>query len=254
VSTGVTIAAALAGVPVGAFLNVVVERTPHKVPLRGAWAEEDIPALAWAGVPVQPFLLRGGRRGRALPGRWLAVEVATVASFAILTSRYGGSTAYLPMLVLAAALVAISFVDLEHLRIPDRITFPALAVSIPAVVIVSMDLDATGALRGAVVGCIAYFLLLLLPHLVYPRGMGFGDVKLALLMGLYLGWVGWTSNEPTAGPLRLVLYALVLGCLMGVVFGLAHAAVTKRRGEFPFGPALAVACLIIVYFAPELTT
>ena len=94
--------------------------------------------------------------------------------------------------------------------------------------------------------------MLLLPHLVYPKGMGFGDVKLALVMGLYLGWVGWTGASPVAGPIRLVLYALMLGCLLGVVFGLVHAAVTRRRGEFPFGPALALACLIVVFYAPDL--
>lgn len=249
---GVTLAAALAGVPVGAFLNVVVERTPHKVPLRGAWSEDDVPALSWAGVPVQPFLLRGGRRGRPLPGRWLAVELTTVAAFAAMASRFGQSTAYLPLLVLAAALVAITFVDLEHLRIPDRITFPALAVSVPAIVLVSADLGLSSAVRGALVGCVSYFVLLLVPHLVYPRGMGFGDVKLALLMGLHLGWIGWSPADEAGGPLQLVLYALVIGCLLGAGFGLVHAAVTKRRGEFPFGPALALACLVVLYFAPEL--
>ena len=101
-------------------------------------------------------------------------------------------------------------------------------------------------------GAAAYFLLLLVTHLIYPAGMGFGDVKLALVMGLYLGWLGWTDLEPYLGPLRLVLYALMLGCILGVVFGLAIRVLTRAKGAFPFGPALATACLVVVLFAADL--
>ena len=66
--------------------------------------------------------------------------------------------------------------------------------------------------------------------------MGFGDVKLALVMGLYLGWLGWDPDFPVAGPVRLVLYALMLGCLIGVVFGLVMRAITKERGALPLRP------------------
>ena len=81
--------------------------------------------------------------------------------------------------------------------------------------------------------------------------MGFGDVKLALVMGLFLGWLGWAPNEEVLGPVRLVLYALMLGCLTGVVFGIGHAAITRRRGEFPFGPALAAACIVVTIWLPD---
>ena len=94
-----------------------------------------------------------------------------------------------------------------------------------------------------------YFGLLLVAHLVSPRGMGFGDVKLALLMGMFLGWLGWAPDEQVVGPVRLVLYALVLGCVLGVVFGLAHRVLTKEREGFPFGPSLAVACLVVLVLA-----
>jgi leader peptidase (prepilin peptidase)/N-methyltransferase len=148
--------------------------------------------------------------------------------------------------------VAVSVIDLQLQRIPDRITFPTLALSLPLVALVSVQQDATETVRGALIGAATYFLLLLVTHLVYPAGMGFGDVKLALVMGLYVGWLGWDADFPIAGPVRLVLFALMLGCVIGVAFGLTLRAVTKDRGAFPFGPALALGCYLIVLFAYDL--
>ena len=241
-SVGAALLWGAAGIPVGAFLNVVVERVPDRTPLRAAIEGDPTPPRSWLGVPVQPWLLRGPGDRRT---RWLAVEVATALVFGIFGFEYGDTSMVLPLLVLGACLVAITFVDLEHLRIPDRITFPSLGIGAVGIVAVSLQRGDGERLSGALVGAILYFVLLLLPHLAYPRGMGFGDVKLALVMGMFLGWLGWERGEELLGPFRLVLYALMLGCLLGVVFGLVHQAVTKRRGEFPFGPALAVACVVV---------
>lgn len=238
---------AVAGVPVGAFLNIVVERTPDRVPL-AATLEGDVAPIQWLGLPVQPWLLRRGPRDQRRP-RWLAVELVTVAVFAVLGATFGDTEAVLPLLVLGGALVAVSAVDIEHYRIPDRITFPALGMAAALLVVVSFTLDVTGALGSAAIGAATYFGILLLAHLVNPRGMGFGDVKLALLMGLFLGWWGYVTGPPVAEPIRLVLNALILGCLLGVVFGLAHRFVTRDRDGFPFGPSLAVACLAVLVLA-----
>ena len=244
---------AVLGVPVGSFLNVVIDRVPDKARLRGARAGEACPPVEVLGVPFQAWLVRrGSRRGTSLPARWLAVELLTALLFAVFAARYGDDLVVVPLLVLAAALVAVSVIDLQLLRIPDRVTFPALAISVPLVLLVSIRHDVTGSFRGALVGSAVYFVALLIPHLVYPRGMGFGDVKLALLMGLHLGWLGWSDMHPIYGPIQLVLYALMLGCALGVVFGLASAMITRRRGEFPFGPALALACVVVTLFAADL--
>jgi prepilin signal peptidase PulO-like enzyme (type II secretory pathway) len=172
--------------------------------------------------------------------------------FALLGARYGDDLVIVPLLVLGAALVAVSVIDLRLLRIPDLVTFPTLAVSLVLVLAVSVLHDVPEADTGALVGMATYFVLLFVPHLVYPRGMGFGDVKLALVMGLYLGWLGWTDAHPVGGPIQLVLYGLMLGCTLGVVFGLLSRVVTRRGGEVPFGPALALACLVVVLFASDL--
>lgn len=241
----------LLGLPVGSFLNVIVDRVPDKVPLRGPRDGEPCAPLELGPIPFQPWLARRGGSG-ALPRRWLWVELATAVVFAALASQYGDDLRVVPLLVLGAALVAVSVIDLRLLRIPDRVTFPALGLSLPLVLAVSLRYDDGHSFRAALVGAVAYFLVLLIPHLVYPRGMGFGDVKLALLMGLHLGQLGWTSLHPVGGPVQLVLYGLMLGCVLGVVFGLVSAIVTRRRGEFPFGPALALACLVVALYAPDL--
>jgi leader peptidase (prepilin peptidase)/N-methyltransferase len=258
-SVATVLLAGAAAVPIGSFLNVVIERSPTTIGLRAEVPEsvdgDAAPVVPrttkWLGVPVHPWILRRGSRAE-LPERWLLAELSTVAVFMVLATRYGDQAAILPLLVLGASLVAVTFVDLEHLRIPDRITFPTLGLLGVSLVAVSIHLDAEARIRSALVGSVVYFVLLLLPHLVSPKGMGFGDVKLALVMGLALGWVGWHQDAPTLGPLRLVLYALMLGSLLGVVFGLAHSVVTKQRGAFPFGPALALACLVVVIYAPQL--
>jgi leader peptidase (prepilin peptidase)/N-methyltransferase len=251
---GVVVGFAVLGLLVGSVLNVLVDRVPYKVPLRGPRDGEVVAPQSWLGIPAQPWVLRWGRADHGqLPIRWLWVEVVTVVAFTELAVQYGDSSVLVPLLVLAACLVTVSVIDLQLQRIPDRITFPTLALALPLIVAVSVQHDAPEAIRGALVGSAAYFLFLFITHLVYPAGMGFGDVKLALVMGLYLGWLGWQPDYAIAGPVRFVLYALMLGCIIGVVFGLAMRAVTKERGAFPFGPALAIGCFVVVLFASDLT-
>lgn len=249
---GAVVAAGVAGVVVGPVLNVLIDRVPSKAPLRGARDGEAWMPVSLLGVPAQPWLLRRGRSGDdALPWRWLAVEGVTILAFVVMALRFS-DLELVAVLWLTAALVTVSVIDLQLLRIPDRITFPALAVALPMLVAISLYRDRPDAIQAALVGAVVYFLLLLVPHLVYPQGMGFGDVKLALLMGLYLGWMGWTPGYPIVGPIRLVLYGLIAGSLIGVVFGLSAQVVTRRRGAFPFGPALALGCLLVIYHAAEL--
>ena len=248
-NAGVGVALGLLGLPVGSFLNVVVDRVPDRIPVRATIDGEAHPPRRWLGVPVQPGLF-GADHTAERRHRWVAVEVATIALFAAFGTRYGTSSVTIPLLVLAAFLVTVSATDLEHLRIPDRITFPVLAVSVPLVVIVSLQHHVPRALWGALFGALTYFVLLLLPHLAYPRGMGFGDVKMALVLGLHLGWLGWTPADGLLRSFRFVLYGLMLGCFAGVVFGIGHAVVTRRRGEFPFGPALALSCAVVAIWLP----
>ena len=224
----------------------------------------DLVVLAGAvvlGVLVSPALLRLVVRVPAMATvgyvseedatispavRERAVRVLTPLLFAVVALRFGSSAVVVPFLFLTATLLVVSLIDLEHYRIPDRIVFPALGVSVGLITFVTLagGYD-TAHLRAAVVGSIGYFLLLLVPHLIYPKGMGFGDVKLALLMGLYLGWLYADPFQAVA----LVMWALVVGSLLGVAAGVLFAVVRGRRAEFPFGPALALGCLVVVLFS-----
>jgi leader peptidase (prepilin peptidase) / N-methyltransferase len=246
------VAYGLLGLVVGPFVSLVIDRIPDKLPLRGTTGGDPAAPRSWAGVPVQPWLLRRGRSesGERLPARWVRVELIMAAAFAALGARFGDDLVVIPLLLLSASLVAVSVIDLQVLRIPDRITFPTLGASILLVTAISLVQDEPDRIRGALMGMIAYFVLLVVPHLVYPRGMGFGDVKLALLMGLHLGWLGWSDAAPLAGPMRVILYALMLGSILGAVFGAVVAVASRRRGAFPFGPALAFACFVMLFAAP----
>ena len=228
------------GVPVGSFLNVVIDRVPDKAPAARpregeacppvVVARRAAPAVAAArdasGEPAASPTLALGRAGhrRGLRG------ASPAASASVLS--------VVPLLVLGASLVAVSVIDLQLLRIPDRVTFPTLAVAVPLVALVSLRYDDRRRRSlGALVGAVAYFVLLLLPHLVYPRGMGFGDVKLALVMGLYLGWLGWSEAYPgRRSRSSSSCTASCSGALLGVVFGVIVRGDHPPQGRVPVRP------------------
>jgi leader peptidase (prepilin peptidase) / N-methyltransferase len=240
-------ACGVAGLAVGSFLNVVIATVPHRESVASPRSRcphcatrpanrDNVPVVSW-------LLLRGRCRtcGERISARYPLVEVATGVLFALAAVRFGASWALPAYLVGFAALVAVTAVDLEHYRIPDRIVFPTLGMATAALVVAAVAGDGTGSLGGALAGAALYFVMLFLPHLVYPKGMGFGDVKLALVLGLLLGWI-----DP-----YLVLLGLIAGCVLGVAAGLATVAVRRRR-EFPFGPALAASTVAVVLLSQQL--
>jgi leader peptidase (prepilin peptidase) / N-methyltransferase len=138
-------------------------------------------------------------------------------------------------------------VDLRLYRIPDRFVFPGLLVTIALIVIASFVVlpsasDAFRSLAYAGMGLVAYFGILFIAHIISPAGMGFGDVKLAALMGLALGWLATSYGS----AIYLVLIALIIGCVLGIVFGLIWRMVQQDGRHFPFGPALAVGFIYVV--------
>ena len=171
------------------------------------------------------------------------VPLLTAALFSTMAARIGTRLALVPFLFLAAVVVVVAFIDIDHLRIPDRVTFPSLAVSIGAIVAVSAADGHPRWIVDALIGAFAFFAILFVFHIVSPAGMGFGDVKLGLLLGLYLGWIS---------P-RLVIWGLLLGALLGTFIGVGVGLARRtRKAAFPFGPALGLGTMLAVALAPRL--
>jgi len=136
--------------------------------------------------------------------------------------------------------VAVSAIDLRVHRLPNVVVAPTFVGGLVAMVVVSLVRGDWGPMGRALLGAALYFVLLLLPHLISPRGMGFGDVKLGAVLGLSVGWLA----DNVAGTVTLVLVAAVLGMVLGMLLGLVFRA--GWRGTFPLGPALAAAAVVVV--------
>jgi leader peptidase (prepilin peptidase)/N-methyltransferase len=200
---------ALAGLVVGAFLNVLIERIPIKVPEDRlplhlppscTWCGETRGGIGWIPIlgAVKPCPACHDRPRR----RELVVEVVTAAMFVTMSIHFHDPVVTIAYLFFCAFLVAVSAIDLEHYRIPDRLVFPSLAIAVPLVVLVSFQQDIPEAIPRALVGAATIFGVLLIFHLISPRGMGFGDVKLALMLGLFTGWLA--GNLPQAAYLGVI--------------------------------------------------
>jgi leader peptidase (prepilin peptidase)/N-methyltransferase len=141
-------------------------------------------------------------------------------------------------LVLAGALVALSAIDLVHFILPNRIVFPVTGLSLGLVGLAAVGSDDGGSLVRALACAAGSFVVFALLYMVSPRSMGFGDVKLAFLLGLDLGWLG--VGETVLGLFLGFVYGAVIGVML-----LATGART-RKDHVPFGPFLAAGALTAV--------
>lgn len=204
--------------------------------------------LAPAGLRALPVLVVGGRcRGCGAPlARWgAAVEATTAALFAAAAAVIGWSVVLVPVLALVAGLVAVSAVDLAVMRIPTRFVYgTAAAVAVGLGLVAAVD-GPPRRLAGAVVGAAVYGGLLLVLHLISPRALGFGDVRLATLLGGAVGWSAWRAEHPVLTAVQGALQAGLLAGLLGSVAGLVLLVARGRDRAFPFGPALATGGLVV---------
>src|ERR671936_1909481 len=235
--------AALALVPglaVGSFLNVVAVR----VPLRRSIVRPPSTCgscgarIAWYdNVPILSYLaLRGRCRSCAerISWKYPAVELATALLVAATVLAFGLTPRAGVAAFFCAALVAVSVTDLEHRLIPNRIVVPAAAV----VLVAQTAIDPSPEWAIAAFGAAGF---LFLTALIYPAGMGMGDVKLALLMGAALG--------------RTVSVALMVGMLAAMVPGvvlLARHGAKGRKMGIPFGPFLALGSVVALFWGGDI--
>ncbi len=232
----VTVGCGGLGLAVGPLVNRVIERAPGRRRVLGPPERcarcGDRPAW-WLGA-------RGACRGcdGSIGVRQVLVTGGTAALYAAAAVRFGVDWALPAYLVFFGVLVAVAVIDLEHLLVPNRIVSAALAASLPLLGLAAGAGGDWARLGTALVGSLAGGSGLFVVHLVHPRGMGMGDVKLALVLGLFLGWLG----------LAHVALGLFLGFLLGAVGGLAAVGLGQRRAadHVPFAPFLAAGAVLAV--------
>jgi leader peptidase (prepilin peptidase)/N-methyltransferase len=190
--------------------------------------------------------------GVRLRGKYLFLHLAMLVLFVVTALRFDEEpVGYLAsFLFLFAMLLTVSVIDVELFRLPDLIVLPSLLVMLALVALVSVLDDRPEQIRYALVGAALYFGFLFFAHLVYPRGMGFGDVKLAAVMGLSVGWLG-TSYAAAIG---LVLWAMLIGFITGSIVGVVLLAVRRRSKQIPFGPFLALGTITAVLLSSGLVS
>lgn len=239
-------AVALLGLLVGSFLNVVIWRVPRGESVvrppsacpgcaRAISARDNIPVVSWV-------LLRGRCRGCKEPisVRYPLVEVGTAAAFAGVALRFGVTWSLPAFLYLAAICVALVLIDIDVHRLPDAIVLPAYVVLPLVLTLAAWAGGDWEALARAGIGGAGLYAFYFVAMVIYPGGMGFGDVKLAGVLGIALGWVGWG--------------ALVVGAfsafLTGGVFSIALLLLRRadRKSGIPFGPWMIVGAAVGIGF------
>ena len=244
--TFVTIAAFLLGLVLGSFLNVVIARLPKRqsiVSPPSRCPKCKTPIRPWDNIPVLSYVLLGGRcrdcRAR-ISWRYPLVELSSGLLLAALVQRVEHPALLVPHAAFLLALVAVAWIDLDTRTIPDAVTIPGVGLGLAA------SLFGPPGILAAALGALAGGLSLWLVGAIYERatgvpGMGGGDVKLAAMMGAFLGAGG-------------VFGAIFLASFAGSVFGLLLIARGRgdRRSAIPFGTFLAPSAVALLLYGDAL--
>lgn len=253
--------AAIFGLVIGSFLNVVIYRIPARRTLMGRShcprcdtqirALDNIPVLSW-------LILRGRCRNchQPISVRYPLVEAANALAWVGLTAWLGIESPILPLyLILASISITLTMIDFDTLTLPNRITYPTFLLTLGYLAVVSfMDplakwqslvpYDQWAQLKSALIGAAIYFVFFFaMWFLTKGRGLGFGDVKLAPTLGLMIGWfsVGATAVGIAA--------AFIVGAIPAAI--LMWTGAIKKGTAVPFGPMLiAGAWVATIWGAP----
>ena len=241
----VVVVSGVLGLMIGSFLNVVVWRVPRGESVVSPPSHCpgcDMPIAPRDNVPVVSWLLLRGRCrgcGTRISTRYPLVELLTAALFAGLAAWFGPVAQLPAYLYLAAVGIALALIDLDVRRLPDVLTLPSYPVGIVLLGVASAVHHDAWSFARAGIGLAALFGFYFTVAVVAPRGMGFGDVKLSGVLGLYLGWLGWAQLVVGA------FSAFVVGALVGI--GLIVFAGGGRKTKVPFGPFMLVGALIGIF-------
>jgi leader peptidase (prepilin peptidase) / N-methyltransferase len=236
-----TALAALGGLLVGSFLNVVAHRLPRGESLvrpRSRCPQCNTQLLPLDNVPVISWVALRGRChhcGAPISARYPLVELTTAVLYVAVVASQDDAARVVLGLLLVTALVPITLIDFDYRIIPNRITGPAALAALIAVAALDSDF-----VLEAVIAAVAGGGFFFIAAVLYPRGMGMGDVKLAGMLGLYLG----RAVAPA------ILIALVAGVIVGAAIIVRKGAKEGRKTAVPFGPFLALGG-VVAFFAGQ---
>jgi leader peptidase (prepilin peptidase)/N-methyltransferase len=233
------------GLAIGSFLNVVIWRVPRRESV--AHPPSHCPSCNAAirprdNIPVVSWLLLRGRCRQCRTGisvRYPLVEAGTAALFVAFALHFGAHADLPAYLYLAAVGISLAMIDLDLQRLPDVLTLPSYPVGLVLLGMAAVVDNAGHAYVRALLAMAALFAFYGIVWFVYPAGMGLGDVKLAGVLGLYLGWIGW-------GALFVGAFAAFA---VGAVVSIAIVAFADggRKTRIPFGPFMLLGVVIGTY-------
>lgn len=254
------------GALIGSFLNVVVYRVPlgrSVVAPASACGQCGHPIRWYDNIPVLSWiLLRGACRdcGARISVRYPLVELAGAVAFAAVAWRFvpeiaavestaalvGGALALVAYLYFAAVSIALALIDLDTHRLPNVLVLPAYAVVTTLLVASTLLTGDFAPLVPAAIGGAGLFAMYFGLASLFRGGMGFGDVKLAGVIGIVLGWLGWETLVVGA------LAAFILGGLFGVALLVSRSAGAKTA--IPFGPWMLGGAWVGILAGPQLAS
>jgi leader peptidase (prepilin peptidase)/N-methyltransferase len=230
------------GALIGSFLNVCIHRIPRGesvVRPRSRCPHCQTMIRFYDNLPILSFLILQGRCRycrASISWRYPFVEMINTSGYLFLLWKFGLSWQFLVYAVLFSTLVVVTFIDLSHQIVPDRITLPGMVVGALAAATV-LPAGLVNALIGIFLGGGLFYLVAVLSR----GGMGGGDIKLIAMIGAFLGW-------------RNVLLTIFIAALAGSVVGLYLMIVhgKGRKHAVPFGPFLALGAVVSLCWGPEI--
>ena len=236
----------IVGLCIGSFLNVCI----YRIPLQGSIVTPgskcprcDTPIAFYDNIPLLSFLLLRGRCRKCkspIGFRYPLVELLTGLLTVLVFAVFGPTPEGFIYFLLVTVLIAVTFIDIDHRIIPDRITLPGIPFFFLAAFFLPR-FTVTDSLLGILAGGGSLYLVAWGYHLLTGQeGMGGGDIKLLAMIGAVIGWQG-------------VLFTIFAGSLLGCIAGFS-LMIKNRKGmklAVPFGPFLSMGAIIYVFFGPS---
>ncbi|MCP4633017.1 MAG: prepilin peptidase [candidate division Zixibacteria bacterium] len=238
------------GLIFGSFFNVVIYRLPTKKSI--VWPASFCPECKtnirpYDNIPILSFIILRGKCRHcksSISIRYPIVEALTGFLFWLSYFMFGLEIQLIPVLLLTSICITITFIDLDHLIIPDVISLPGIPIGI-LLSLLPGGLGFIESIIGFLAGGVGLYLIALFGNLVFKKeSMGGGDIKLAALIGAFLGW---------KGVLLTIIISSLIGAISGILLLLLSSSFAKKSSHaIPYGPFLALGAIVSMFWGNQL--